>query len=161
MYIEFKDLPDNSRVWIYHSTRPFSDHELKKINKKLYTFTNGWKAHGHELRASFLIEYNQFIILAVDEKYNDASGCSIDDSVHTIQALENELGLDLMNKMNVSFKDGKNINTVSMQQFKEFVKQNKIKVNTLVFNNMVNSKADFESLWEVEAGQSWHARFLK
>ena len=161
MFVDFKDLPDNSRIWIYQSDRSFSDLEVTLISERLYSFKNSWTAHGNLLRASYLIKYNQFIIIAVDEDQNDASGCSIDASVHTIQELEKEMGADLMNKMNISFKDGENINTVSMQQFKEFAKQDKIKVNTLVFNNMVSSKADFESHWEVEAGQSWHAQFLK
>lgn len=160
MFVDFKDLSDSSRVWIYQADRPFSNEEVKKIAEKLYVFTNNWKAHGAALKASYQIKYNQFIIIAVDEHYSGASGCSIDASVHTIQELEKELGIDLMNKMNVSFKDGENINTVSMQQFKEFAKQDKIKASTLVFNNMVTSKADFQSAWEVEARQSWHARFL-
>lgn len=160
MFVNFNELPDTSRVWVYQSNRPFSENEVRKISDRLDAFTNSWKAHGADLKASYLIKYNQFVVIAVDENHNDASGCSIDASVHTIQELENELGIDLMNKMNVSFKDGENINTVSMQQFKEFAQQDKIKADTLVFNNMVASKADFEASWQVEAGQSWHARFL-
>ena len=98
--------------------------------------------------------------LKIDENYNDVSGCSIDASVHIIKELQNEFQVDLLNKMNVSFKDGSNINTVSLKDFKEFAKQQKIKANTVVFNNMVISKTDFEHAWEVEASNSWHAKFL-
>ncbi|MDJ0645440.1 MAG: ABC transporter ATPase [Flavobacteriaceae bacterium] len=160
MFVDFKDLSDNSRVWIYQSGRQFTSEEIKKVSERLQEFIRGWKAHGADLKASFQIKYNQFIILAVDENHGGATGCSIDASVHTIQELEKELDVDLMNKMKVSFKDGENINTVSMQHFKEFAKQDKIKADTLVFNNMVTSKAEFESAWEVAASQSWHARFL-
>ena len=160
MFIDFNTMPDNSRVWIYQANREFTTDELNKISNKLKNFVSNWKRHGDDLKASFKIEYDQFIILSVDEDFNDVSGCSIDASVHIIKEIQNELNVDLLNKMNVSFKDGNNINTVSLKDFKEFAKQNKITADTVVFNNMINSKADFDSTWEVEASKSWHSKFL-
>ena len=160
MYVDFSLMPDNSRVWVYQADREFTTDELNKISVRLKDFVSNWKRHGEDLKASYKIEYNQFIILSVDENYNDVSGCSIDASVHIIRDLQNEFEVDLLNKMNVSFKDGTNINTVSLKDFKEFVKQQKINSNTVVFNNMVTSKADFELSWEVEARHSWHNKFL-
>jgi len=160
MYVDFSLMPDNSRVWIYQADREFTTDELYKISDRLKNFVSNWKRHGEDLKASYKIEYDQFIILSVDENYNDVSGCSIDASVHIIRDLQNEFKVDLLNKMNVSFKDGNNINTVSLKDFKEFVKQQKINSSTVVFNNMVVSKADFELSWEVEARHSWHNKFL-
>jgi len=160
MFVDFKLLPDTSRVWIYQAEREFTENEIEHISDKLYTFVTNWKRHGDDLKASFKIEYDQFIILAVDENYNDVSGCSIDASVYIIRELEKEFNIDLLNKMIVSFKDGTNINTVSLKDFKEYVKLEKINAETVVFNNMIQSKADFESAWEVEASKSWHAKFL-
>ncbi|MEZ4842363.1 MAG: ABC transporter ATPase [Flavobacteriaceae bacterium] len=160
MYVNFNELPDTSRVWVYQSNREFTTAELAKITEKLKSFVNSWKRHGEDLKASFRIAYNQFIILAVDESYNNVSGCSIDASVSSIKQLEAEFGVDLLNKMNVSFKDGDNVNTVSLKDFKEYAKQQKIDANTVVFNNMVNSKAELENAWETEASNSWHAKFL-
>ena len=106
------------------------------------------------------MKYNQFLVLAVDESFNDISGCSIDSSVRFIQQLEKELQLDLMNKMNVTFKDGDHINLVKMSDFQQYAKDKKVTSETIVFNNMVGTKEDFESNWEVPAKQSWHKRFL-
>ncbi len=161
MYVDFSLMPDNSRVWVYQAEREFKKNEVERISEKLESFVSNWKRHGEDLKASFKIEYNQFIVLSVDENYNDVSGCSIDASVHIIKELQNEFEIDLLNKMNVSFKDGTNINTVSLKEFKEFAKAQKINANTVVFNNMIISKADFELAWEVEAGNSWHAKFLE
>ena len=96
----------------------------------------------------------------MDESFNYVSGCSIDSSVRFIQQLENELQLDLMDKMNITFKDGENINLVKLKDFQVFAKAKKINSETIVFNNMVNTKKDFEENWEVPAKQSWHNRFL-
>lgn len=160
MYVDFDELPGASKVWIYQAKRGFNSSEIQKIYEILKNFVNNWKRHGDDLRGSFIIAYNQFIILAVDESYNDVSGCSIDASVNIIKQIEKDLNIDLLNKTNVSFKDGDNINTVTLNEFKEYVKLQKIKDDTVVFNNLVSSKADFESSWEVEACKSWHSKFL-
>jgi predicted HTH transcriptional regulator len=160
MLVDFITLPDSSRVWVYQADRAFSSTEVDQIKQELNTFVNNWKRHGEELKASFQVKYNQFIILAVDEDYNNVSGCSIDASVHIIKQLQQQFEVDLLNKMNVTFKDGENINTVSLKEFKDYVKQDKIKPNTVVFNNMISSKADLANTWEVEANKSWHAKFL-
>ena len=66
----------------------------------------------------------------------------------------------MMNKMNISFKDDDHINIVTMSDFKEFIKSNKITSETIVFNNMISTKEELETQWEVSLNNSWHKRFL-
>ncbi|MDE1207334.1 ABC transporter ATPase [Tenacibaculum larymnensis] len=160
MFTEYKKLPQNSRVWVYQSDREFTQEEIEFISAKALLFIDNWTRHGDDLKGSFTIKYNQFLILGVDENFNNVSGCSIDASVRFIQELEKELELDLMDKMNISFKDGDNINIVKLPEFQNFAKEQKVTAETVVFNNMVNTKEDFEKKWEVPANESWHARFL-
>lgn len=160
MFTAYTNLPNNSRVWVYQSEREFNQKEIAVISEKAVEFINSWTRHGDDLKGSFTIKYNQFLVVAVDESFNNVSGCSIDSSVRFIQGLENELQLDLMNKMNVTFKDGENINLVKLPDFVKFAKEQKITAETIVFNNMVNTKEDFENSWEIPAKQSWHNRFL-
>lgn len=160
MFTEYKNLPNNSRVWIYQSNREFTDTEIEIISAKAEEFINSWTRHGDDLKGSFTIKYNQFLVLAVDESFNNVSGCSIDSSVRFVQQLENEFQVDLMNKMNVTFKDGDNINLLKLADFQKFAKEQKITSETIVFNNMVDTKEDFENNWEIPANQSWHKRFL-
>jgi hypothetical protein len=160
MFTEYKNLPNNSRVWIYQSDREFDQKEIEFITEKTEDFINQWTRHGDDLKGSFTIKYNQFLVLAVDESFNNVSGCSIDSSVRFVQQLQNELQLDLMNKMNITFKDNEHINLVKLSDFQKFAKDRKITQETIVFNNMVNTKEDFENNWEVPAAQSWHKRFL-
>ncbi|AZJ36179.1 ABC transporter ATPase [Tenacibaculum singaporense] len=160
MFTEYKKLPQNSRVWVYQSDREFTQEEIELISAKALLFIDNWTRHGDDLKGSFTIKYNQFLVLGVDENFNNVSGCSIDASVRFIQELEKELELDLMDKMNISFKDGDNINIVKLPEFQNFAKEQKITAKTVVFNNMINTKEDFETKWEVPANQSWHARFL-
>jgi hypothetical protein len=160
MFTEYKNLPSNSRVWIYQADRVFTEQEIAVISSKAIEFIEQWTRHGDNLKGSFTIKYKQFLVIAVDESFNDVSGCSIDASVRFVQQLESELKIDLMNKMNVSFKDGEHINIVKLADFQKFAKEEKITKKTIVFNNMVQTKAAIESEWEVPANQSWHNRFL-
>ncbi|MCL7754643.1 ABC transporter ATPase [Polaribacter sp. Z022] len=160
MFTEYNNLPNTSRVWIYQSDREFTEKEIEFISSKSVDFINQWTRHGDDLKGSFTIKYNQFLVLAVDESFNNVSGCSIDSSVRFIQKIENELKLDLMNKMNVTFKDNNNINLVKLSDFQRFAKEQKVTAETIVFNNMVATKADFENNWEIKAKDSWHKRFL-
>ncbi len=160
MFVDYKELPNNSRVWIYQSDREFTSKEIELITYNAQLFIEKWTRHGEDLKGSFTIKYNQFLVLAVDERFNNVSGCSIDASVHFVQELEKQLNVDMMNKMNISFKDGDHINIVKMSAFKEFAKQNKVTENTVVFNNMISTKNELETVWEVPASQSWHKRFL-
>ena len=98
--------------------------------------------------------------MAVDEEINNVSGCSIDSSVRFIQEIEKLLKVDMMDKMNISYKDGESINSVKMIIFKEYVKAQKITSDTIVFNNMISTKEDLKTLWEVPLIKSWHKRFL-
>ncbi len=160
MFTAYQNLPNNSRVWIYQADRVFTDKEIEIISAGTEDFINQWTRHGDDLKGSFTIKYKQFLVLAVDESFNNVSGCSIDSSVRFVQSLEKALNLDLMNKMNVTFKDNESINLVTLSDFQKYAKLQKITAETVVFNNMVTTKADFESNWEVPAKQSWHKRFL-
>jgi hypothetical protein len=160
MYIPYPELPNNSRVWIYQSDKELSIEEIEYICAKAILFIEKWTRHGDDLKGSFTIKYNQFLVLGVDEGFNSVSGCSIDSSVRFVQELEKELNLDLMNKLNVSFKDGENINIIKLAEFQQFAKSKKITADTVVFNNLVSTKEDFETNWEITADKSWHKRFL-
>jgi hypothetical protein len=160
MYVDFDTLNDNSRVWVYQSSREFNTEEMKAIEAKLKDFVNDWTRHGDDLRASFEIKYNHFIILAVDESFNQVSGCSIDASTHVFKQFEDEFKIELLNKLNTAFKHGEHVNVVTLADFQKYVKEDKIHPDTLVFNNMVQSKADLKTLWEVPANRSWHSRYF-
>jgi hypothetical protein len=160
MIKDFKDLPDDSKLWIYQSNRKLSEEELAIIEPKIIEFLKQWTAHGKELEAGYEIKYNRFIVLGLNQENASASGCSIDASVYFIQSLEKEFGIDLMDKMNVTYYNGDFIAHKSLTDFKKMAKAKSVSKNTVVFNNLVNTKIDYIENWEVPAKDSWHNRFL-
>jgi len=161
MLVEFDTLPEESRVWIYQSNRPFLDHEIGEIETELQNFIKKWTAHGQNLQAAYKIVYNRFIVIALNKSLNKATGCSIDASVRFIQQLEKHYDVDLMDKMNVTYKNGEYIAHKNLLDFKKMAKNKSVSKNTIVFNNLVTNIAEFKENWEVPAHESWHGRFLK
>lgn len=160
MFVDFKNLPEDSRIWIYQANRKLSDEEVETIATQAESFLVNWTAHGANLEAGFEIKYNRFIVIGLNQTNASASGCSIDASVHFIQSLEKELDVDLMDKMNVTFYSGEFIAHKSLADFKKMAKNKSVSPNTVVFNNLVNTKAEYLEHWEVPAKDSWHSRFL-
>jgi hypothetical protein len=161
MLVEFETLPEESRVWIYQANRSFTDAEIAEIESQLKVFIENWTAHGGDLKSGYTIVYKRFIVIALDQNLNKATGCSIDASVHFIQQLEKQYNVDLMDKMNVSYKQGDFIAHKSLLDFKKMAKDKAISKQTIVFNNLVNNIAEFKENWEVPASESWHSRFIK
>ncbi len=156
----FKDLPDDSRVWIYQSNRKFNEEEVAIIKEKVVGFLKEWTAHGQDLEAGYEIKYNRFIVIGLNQENASASGCSIDASVYFIQKLEKEFGIDLLDKMNVTFYNGEFIAHKTLSDFRKMAKAKSVSKNTVVFNNLVDTKLDYLENWEVPAKDSWHNRFL-
>jgi hypothetical protein len=160
MLVDFNTLPEASRVWIYQANRSFTPEELEEIQQKLNVFIQNWTAHGSDLEAGYLLKYKRFIILGLNQNANEATGCSIDASVHFIQQLEKDYNVDLMDKMNVSYKQGDFIAYKPLLDFKKMAKDKAVSKNTIVFNNLVTNIAEYKNNWEVPASESWHNRFL-
>ena len=160
MYVPFENLPPESKVWIYQSNRKFTEEEWFAIETDLKTFIDSWSAHGTGLEASYLLKYYRFIILAVNQEVQMATGCSIDKSVEFIQSLEKKYAVDLLDKMNVTFKLGEHIAHKPLIEFKKMAKDKAVSENTIVFNNLVNTIEEWNENWEVPAGESWHSRFF-
>lgn len=161
MLVDFESLPDTSRIWIYQSNRSFTDTELEEIKENLGDFLKEWTAHGSALKAGFEIRYKRFLIIGLDQSNASASGCSIDASVHFIQQLEQQYNVTLLDRMNVSFKQGDFVAYKPLSDFKKMAKEKAISKNTIVFNNLVATKLEYLENWEVPASDSWHARFVK
>jgi len=160
MVVDFKDLSQTSRLWIYQCNRSLTEIEQQEISNQLSEFLNSWTAHGSELQAGFEIKYKRFIIIGLDQHQNKATGCSIDASVRFIQNLETTYDIDLLDKLNVSYKQGDFIAYKTLIDFKKMAKEKAVSPKTVVFNNLVQTKAEYLQFWEVPASESWHARFF-
>jgi len=154
------EMPDHSRIWVYQGNRTFSDQEKEFITSQLEQFTGQWAAHGRQLTATFSIEKDQFIVLAVDESQHQASGCSIDASVHVIQHIEQQTGLTLLDRSAVAYLTDDQVNVKPFTQIKQAVVDGEIKQDTIIFNNAVQNAAEWKQSWKQHAVDSWLKRYF-
>ncbi|MEJ2883042.1 ABC transporter ATPase [Pedobacter sp. GR22-6] len=147
-----------SRVWVYQSDRAFSNEEVQSLQKKLNDFALQWKAHGHQLNAKADVRYNYFIIFVVDEASAGVTGCSIDASVRIVKEIEQEYGVDLFNRFNMAYRVDDKIVVTNKEDFETLINIKAVGPQTIVFNNMVQTLAEFEDKWEVPFEHSWHGK---
>ena len=160
MLVDFDQLPDTSKIWIYQSDRKFYPQEIDEIKQNIEIFLNGWKNKGEDLKASYQIKYNRFIIIAVDTTDISLTVESIDASVMFMIQLQETYTVELLDKLNVSFKQGEFVQYKELKAFQKLIKSKSISAKTIVFNNLINTKEELESDWEIPITESWHSRFL-
>lgn len=154
------DFSPQSKVWIYQSDRILSESEVEQIKNKSSLFISNWTAHGKLLKAKIEVYYALFLVLFVDETQADASGCGIDKSVHFFQSLEKELGINLMNRLLVAYKENEVVKSISLYNFEKKLESGELNSATIVFNNLVQTKAEFDTQWEIPLKNSWHKKML-
>ncbi|MBI3511236.1 MAG: ABC transporter ATPase [Bacteroidetes bacterium] len=154
-------MPAHSRVWIYQSDRDITDAEVSEMKQKANMFLLDWTSHGNLMMATFDVLYNRFIVVAADEQAASASGCGIDNSVRFVQQIEKDYRLNLFDRMLVAYRDKTNrIQTVKLHVFEQLMEKKELNGDTIVFNNLISTKGEMQTKWEVPVKMSWHSRML-
>jgi hypothetical protein len=151
----------NSRVWVYQSDKKLTDDLVAQIQQRLDSFTTQWTAHNNQLKAKGEVRYNRFLILIVDETQAGASGCSIDKSVHFMQNLEHEFGINLFDRFNLAYREADEVLSLPRHGFEDLLKNGAINTNTIVYNNLVQNLSELETKWEVPFKDSWHIQLFR
>ncbi len=155
MNTDFAILPPATRVWIYQGDRLLTGDEAAMAEQAARRFAADWTAHNRSLRASAAVLHNLFLVLAVDESQAGASGCSIDASVHFVRELQRQLGLSFLDKMHVAFREGDAVRVCPVDDLAEKYRRGLVTDDTPVFNNLVATKGELLTGWEIPLANSW------
>lgn len=158
---EFSKLSPNSRIWIYQSTQKIDPKEQKKILEAAQQFLKDWAAHGSQLLASATIEHDHFLIIAVDENFNMASGCSIDSQFRFVQDLEKQFGLNLFDRTQLAFYKNGEVDIQPMNKISELIDQGYFEDTIHFFDNNIKNKSELAEKWHVLPEESWLKRYFK
>ena len=58
------------------------------------------------------------------------------------------------------YKIGNEINTISLLEFQNMIRENKLSKDSIVYNNMIDTKKLYLNSWETTIENSWHKKFL-
>jgi hypothetical protein len=158
MVVEFQKLSDDAKVWIYPSSRKFYAQELEPIKEKISSFLSSW-SETIDGDVSYQLLYDRFIIFGVEDEVK-VSNKNLDEQVAFILNLQLEYEIELLDKMNVCFKQGEYVQYKEVKEFKKLLKNRSVNANTVVFDNLIQTKYDLEHFWEVPITDSWYNRFL-
>ena len=155
-----QSLSDNSRIWIYQAKEEIAAEILPQLQIELDNFARQWVSHSNALRAKAEIHHNRFLVLMVDESQAGASGCSIDKSVHFMQAVERKFDLNLFDRMTFTYEIDGQIHAASRDTFADLYNNGEINDETIVFDNLIKTKGQIQTDWRKKLGESWHARMV-
>ncbi|MEL6122582.1 MAG: hypothetical protein AAFR14_02585 [Bacteroidota bacterium] len=150
----------DSRVWIWQSTNEVSASDAIGVQSHMQDFVSHWVSHQKALVAKARFVLDRFLIVVLDESVSGgASGCSIDSLTHEIQKLDSQYHLGFMDRTKFCFWQEGQILTVSMQELSNVIEYGRLSVDSLVFDNLVNSLEALRNSWLKPLSQSWHHRF--
>jgi hypothetical protein len=76
--------------------------------------------------------------------------------------LQDKIGTDFLNRLNFSYYDKDNqLLMADSETFKSLYKKKEINDNTIVFDTLLSKDTDFDTLFEIKLGDSWHKRLVK
>ncbi len=154
-------LTDQARIWIYQADRILNDQEVSCISRKLEKRQEDWNTHGRPLYSEAWVEDQLFLILAIYESRQPASGCSIDSSIHFIRQIGARINVDFFDRMNFAYqdKDGQ-VHLTTDKEISRLYDKGLITDDTLFYDTTVHSKEKWKNKKLLPLKDSWHQRFL-
>lgn len=159
--IEFKDLPDLARVWVFASSRPLSEAEARELLLGVDGFLEDWRAHGEPLTAARDWREHRFLTIGVDQRDAHASGCSIDGLYRVLKEVERKLGTQMLGGGTIHYRaPSGEIRSLERHEFAEAAERGQVNRDTPVFDLTVSSVGEWLAGFEKPAGRSWHVQLL-
>ena len=154
MLVDFNNTSDKSRIWIYAAEQKLTNEQENHILKSISAHLQNWEAHKVPLTAGGTILEHHFIIIALDETKNGASGCSIDTLQNKIQNLEKELSISLLNRLNIFCRIEDTIKCIPTTKLSENANK-----ETLFYDLTIQKKSELAN-WLKSIKEGWCSSFL-
>ena len=145
----------NTKTIIFPASRSINHEEKLDIFMKIKDFLTSWKAHGNPLQSNVCIEYEQFIIIRVDENIEPASGCSLDALNNFMQKIEQKYQLGLFDRMKAIFLENNILKILKLKDFRNTLKNKKISTDILIFDFSPNNEEEFSKIFLLPLKESW------
>jgi hypothetical protein len=160
MFVDFENLPGDAKIWIYAGNKRFTGNQREWMSEALQEFLEKWTSHGNDLKSGFKVLYDQILVIGLDENAADASGCSIDASVHFIKEIGAHLEVSFFNRNLVPFLHKNNLRLVSLNSLKTKIANGEITGESTIFNTLLAKKSDLNQS-VIPLKDSWLNRYLK
>jgi hypothetical protein len=160
--VEFEQLPDDARVWVFGADRALTADERRRLFEVVDAHLERWAAHGEPLTSARDWRHDRFLTVGVDQRTAGASGCSIDVLFRQLQSLERELGASLVGGGRVFWRaTAGEVRSADREEFAARAARGEITPSTRVFDPTVATLGDWRRGFERAAGESWHSSLIR
>lgn len=160
MVTDYKTFPEDAKVWVFPSEKKIYKNEIEELEEKLTAFISKWTKNKENFEATFTIQYNRFIVIFASSEITISTETT-NELINFIISLQTEYETELMDKMNPCFKQGQYVQYKDLKDFKKLIKDKAVNKKTIVFDNTITNKFEFENYWEVPASESWYGNLFK
>lgn len=161
MLTNFEDIADEARLWIYQIDKELSITEEEKLLNETKNFLVNWSAHGNNLHASVKIMAHRLLIIAADESFSNASGCSIDSKMAFLREIQIEMGLDLFSRNVIFYIENDQLKEEELNSFKTKIATGEISDETLFYNTTIHKKGQLNEGLVIPVRNSWLMRLIE
>lgn len=155
-------LPREARLWLYVSSRPLTDDEASRIDAQMRGFAEDWSSHGRPVLGVIELADNRLLGIGALVPDADISGCGIDKSVHQLEELGSQMGVEWMAGLNIAYRNGDAIEVVPRPVFRRLVKAGEVDADTAILDLSLTTVGDLvDQGVERPLGESWHARVFR
>ena len=155
-----QDMNPNSRLWVYGLKEPLNESASQELISEMDAFIGEWQAHGADLAAAYRWVGRQLLIIAVDETGQQATGCSIDKSVHFLQDFGAKHNVDFFNRMLIFVvNEDHSFTTYTPAALKEAIASGAVSATTKVINTLAPTLGASGDGTQ-PLSESWAAKYL-
>ena len=157
----FPNISLSARLFVYTANKDLNNEDADTFISDLEEFISEWKAHGSNLDASHKLIANRVLIIAVDEKAQTATGCSIDSLNRWLQASGHDWfarNWVLYNTNSSSLNE--NWIVADLFDFHDKCKTGQISLDNFVLNTTVLSVEEGRQNLVQKVSESWHVKML-
>ncbi len=159
MFIEFKDLPTDARVWLYQAEKNLTVEEEVRVLNFLTSAVETWVTHGMPMKGSVKILFHRLIVIAADTGFQQPSGCSIDASTDWLQELGKETGINFFDR-SIGYFEDEHLRFFSVFEAKKQVTAGLVQPHTRVINLQAATVHELENALIVPASESFLNRYF-
>ncbi|MDG2332183.1 MAG: hypothetical protein P8M05_11385 [Flavobacteriales bacterium] len=160
MEVDFNSLPNQSKVWMYQANRLLNDEDKKVIYELAEVFLSQWESHNIPVNGAIDTLNNCFVRIAAFTDEPNMCGRAQDAQVRLAKEIELELGIELTNRLLLAFEIEGETEIVHMNDLANEIRQGRINADSNFYNNLIQSKQDFDASWVMKAGESWLSKYF-
>ena len=159
--VAFSSMPDDARIWVFGSSDSLSHEPEAVLLAAVDGYLEDWRAHGSPLTVARDWRDQRFLAVAVDQRDENASGCSLDALFRVLHEIETRVGTSLLGNSRVYFRSRNGeVSVTDRAGFAGLAQSGSIEADSVVFDLSVQTAREWRDRFETTAANAWHRALL-